>query len=147
MTQTERRTSHRLVHYWQSIKGERILPAERDVDADELGDMWDSCFLIYIREGAETEDASFSSYSHVGSHLLPVFVEREGGQDYLITLPPDYLRTAFQEMQMTKLPIVESVKEFRIDSRFIRYRQCLLPLGTEGGEVRGIFGGMSYRYI
>lgn len=143
----ERRISHQLVHYWQGIKGDRVLPSEADIDPEELGAMWEDCFLIYLSEGGGVDEDAFGSYSHIGSNLMPIFVEVYGLPGHLLTLPPNHLREAYQEMQMTKLPIVENVDEFQMESRFIQYRQCLLPIGTEKGEIRGIFGGMRYRYI
>lgn len=141
---TERRISHQLVHYWQQIKGDRVLPSEADIDPDELQDQWHDCFHIYLRDGGGLGGAEFG-YSYIGDHLLPIFIE--GGEEaHLLPLPPEKLRAAYGEMQMTKLPIVESVEEFRVEGRYVRYRLCLLPIGTAEGEIQSIFGGMRYKY-
>lgn len=138
---TERRISHQLVHYWQQIKGDRILPSETDIDADDLAEQWDACFHIYLHDAGG--NPTFS-YGYVGEHLLPIFIE--DASPHLLTLPPEKLLAAYNEMQLTKLPIIESVQEFPADGRYIRYRQCLLPLG-EKGEIHSIFGGMRYKYF
>lgn len=143
---TERRISHQLVHYWQQVKGDRILPPESDIDSDELAAQWDDCFHIHLHEGKGVADTSFS-YSYVGSHLLPVFIEGRGDAAHLLSLPPEKLRAAYSEMQMTKLPVIESAEEYRVEGRYMKYRQCLLPLGTGKGEIQSIFGGMRYKYF
>jgi len=143
--QVERRLTHRLVDYWHLIKGDAVLPAETDVDSDAIADMWDDCFLLRFRPQAEDVEWGYY-YEYVGRGLMDVF--EDGAPDEsgaLLMLPAERLMAVYDEMIMTKLPVVEEVEDFALSLGQIKYRMCLLPMGDARGTVTGIFGGMRYK--
>lgn len=143
----ERRISHQLVDYWQSIKGEHILPTEQDIDPEDIQSMWADCFLISLHADARGEGDIRASYQYLGEHLRLIYIDDEGGGAHLLTLPQEKLEAAYREMVMTKLPIIESVEEFLLEQGgYMKYRQCLVPLGTRDGTIYSLLGGMRFKY-
>lgn len=141
---SERRITHRLVDYWQQIKGDRVVPSERDVDSHELADMWDNCFFVHVRQ-AEGFGQHYS-LGYVGKELSQLYREgAENEQAYLLPLPLDKISQLYNEMMLTKLPIVENVEDFVMNGRILKYRLCLLPMGEQNGELQGILGGLRYK--
>lgn len=140
----ERRISHRLVNYWQHIKKGRVLPEIGDIDSDDVMDMWENCFIIQINANKNTGEISIN-YDYVGNEVRPLFVEGYGEIAHLVTLPYDKIKTFYQEMDMTNLPVVENIEEYPLDGHVIKLRQCLLPIG-KSGVITHIFGGMRYIY-
>lgn len=136
--ETERRISHRLVAYWQQVKRERVLPTESDINPDDIADMWSHCFHIHIRDGMH-----FHCH-YVGSGLRELVVA-SNGREQLVHLPPEKLEILYNEMLMTKLPVVENVEAFPVEGHFIKFRLCLLPLGSPNGVISSVFGGMRYK--
>lgn len=146
MMSAERRITHRLIDYWQRIKGDRVLPMEGDIDSEDVGDMWDDCFLMSVRLG----DGSLPvfSFGYIGRTLQDLYREDSfSGQPMLLPLPVDKLSSFFNEMILTKLPIVENVENFSHEGKILKYRLCLLPLGTKDGEIKAIFGGLRYKFF
>ena len=143
----ERRITDRLIQYWQQIKGDDVLPSAGRVDSDEMGDMWEDCFVIEIRPNPALAGDFAYSYSYVGRDIHE-FLTPENGEverENLLTVPFDKLSAFYEEMLMTKLPIVEEVEDQPYEGGVMKYRQCLCPLGTPDGQIRGIIGGMRYK--
>lgn len=142
----ERRITHRLVNYWQEIKGDHVLPPESAIDSDDIPDLWDNCFIIQINSDNLMEDRAYG-YSYVGRALLDMLIPEEDGigEGNLATLMPDRLMAIYSEMLMTRLPVVDEVEEFSLKGRVIKYRQCLLPIGNSDGRISAIFGGVRYK--
>lgn len=142
--QYERRITHRLVDYWQQIKGNKLLPSERDIDAEDIADMWRDCFILSVASDTLTGEKS-CSYTYVGEGVMALYTAEEGSSGTLLTLPYEKLAAIYDEMCLTKLPVVEQVENFMGGYWHFHYRQCLLPLGTEEGVVDGMLGGMRYK--
>lgn len=141
----ERRISHQLHEYWQRVKAEWVLPREADFDADEMGDMWDDCFVFQIRDYKDgSEPAFFLSYT--GKNLLPV-VREDDGVTVILNLTPARLNEMYQEMLMTALPVADEAAYYEFEGHVIKYRQCLAPIGTREGEIQGIIGGLRYLFV
>jgi hypothetical protein len=140
----ERRISHRLVNYWQQIKGDRLLPLVSDIDYEDIQDMWTDCFLIRINGNSNGLELT-TTYDYVGDSLRSLFIEEIGKPSHLASLPYEKLLRIYQEMCMTNLPVVEDVEEFHHMGYDLKFRQCLLPLGDKG--ITSIFGGMRYKKL
>lgn len=141
----ERRISHRLVNFWQHIKGDRLLPGEKDIRRALIEDMWDNCFYIQLRGEFLQRSDDFYTYFYVGKALESLFDQSEKSPR-LLTLPDDHFYENCKEMALTKLPVVENIESFRLpDGKNIKFRQCLLPVGTPEGKVEAVFGGLRWK--
>ena len=142
----ERRITHRLVDYWQRIKGDRVLPSEIDIDSDDVADMWPDCFILQIHDVEDLTRAHAYTFTFVGKNLSSLYTSASGEHDGLLSvLDSEHLMGVVSEMQMTKLPVVEQVEAFPHQGSTIKYRMCLLPLGNESGKINGILGGLRYK--
>lgn len=147
--ESERRLTHRLVDYWQQIKGDRPFPMVNDIDPDEIADMWEYCYLIQISKSTDFSREHAYSLTFLGRALQSFRQQGDSAHEaaFLMTLPPDKLDTIYTEMLMTRLPIVENVDDFYTPIGVIKYRQAICPIGTEDGQIRGIFGGMRFKVM
>jgi hypothetical protein len=139
---SERRVTIRLLSYWEKLRKGRVMPAEGDIDPDHMGDLWDHCFLIHIKD---LEKEGYS-YSHLGEEIKNAY---QGGlsdtyTDGLISPNAARLTDCYMEIIESRKPVID-VGEFRNGrGDLVKYRQCLLPLGS-GDKVEAIFGGMRYK--
>lgn len=141
----ERRITHRLINYWQRIKGDRVLPSETDIDSDDIADMWGDCFIIQLHDMEDLTRAHAYTYTYLGKALSELYEPPSDGNDGVLSvLNSERLMGMVSEMQMTKLPIVEHMENFRHQGRVIKYRMCVLPLGEENGRINGLLGGLRF---
>lgn len=137
----ERRTTLRLLSYWERLRGARPMPTEEDIDPDDLHDLWDCCFLLHVKD----MDKPDYNYTYLGDDILNTL--REEGE-------PE--ETAFKSQQIKELtknyhkvvegrkPLLEEGQFYNSAQTHFKFRQCLLPLG-EGDEVLAILGAVRFK--
>lgn len=131
-----------LEQQWESLRGDRAMPNESDINPEALKNVWDSCFLVLPRPGG-------FAYSHLGRALVDAYGDDLAGREITEKLvyphPPSLLKT-FGEVVRTGAPVTDE-SEF-VNSRGVRikYRSCVLPLGHAGREgVQFLLGGMKWK--
>ena len=145
MLEEECRSHNRLRAYWEALKGAHVLPREADVNPDMLADIWDSCFLVSI--DAVTQRVGYR-YSYMGPDLLEAYGDDTSSYaiaNRLLATDQAPMLHHFNEAVFSKKPVVDA-SEF-VNSQYvpIRYRSCIVPLGTEVGEVTHLLGCMRWR--
>ena len=121
-TGKERRITLRLLAYWEKKRGNRTMPAERDISPHDMGDLWDDCFLLRTDR--------LDHYVYLGKAISH----------------PDALRLApsCAKVAASGKPLVEEGEFHDPKHGLIKYRQCLVPLG-ENGEITAVFGGIRFK--
>ena len=140
----ERRINLVLLEYWLKVKGDRLMPEENDIDPDALGDVWDHCFLIQVRDIHNVIDYN---YTYLGSRIVDAYAEGTVQPEDGLMISPNAtkLSQTFEEIIENKKPLMEDGEFVTISGRTVKYRQCLLPLGDAQGTVHSIFGGMRFK--
>ena len=135
----ERRITVRLMAYWEKLRKGRPMPAEADIDPDDIQDLWDHCFLVHVQD-LEKPDYQ---YTYLGAAILQVYrgglSESEAGS--LLSPDASHMHDSFVHIAKTGKPVVDEGEFRNFNNEVVKYRQCLLPLG-ENGAVQAIFGGM-----
>lgn len=133
-----------LLDYWEALRGHRPFPRESEIDPEQLTEIWESCFLISNDD--VTRRVGYR-YSFLGQDLLGAFGDDITNHDAALRL----LSTArvpnarkFDEVLMEKHPVTDEATFINLMGMNIRYRACLLPLGTEDG-VTHIIGCMRWK--
>jgi hypothetical protein len=140
-TASERRIPLRLLAYWEKLRKERLMPAENDVNPDDIGDLWNSCFIIPVKD---LHPAHYR-YSYIGQDIVKAY----GGDlpemdaDAPVKPQPGML-DGYRTVMQTCKPLIENGEFHNRQDQMIRYRQCLLPLG-EGEDVQAILGALHFR--
>jgi len=144
MSDEERRVNRRLMKYWHEIKGNKVFPAEGDIDHVELADIWDSCFLVKVLDAVGKP--SFRYY-YLGESLIEAYDNDFTGAD-LYSQVQNSLGVKMREMMED---LVEKKSPINLESDFentrnmvIKYRMCMLPIG-ENDNVEYILGGIRWR--
>lgn len=139
------RSHEQFLDYWNKLRGERAFPRESEIDPDALKDIWESCFLI---SNDDVTKRIGYRYSFLGSDLLGAFGDDITDHDAALRL----LSTArvpnarkFDEVIHNKHPVIDEHTFVNLMGMTIRYRACLLPLGTEDGEVTHLIGCMRWK--
>lgn len=141
---SERRITLRLLAYWEKLRAGRDMPHEEDIDPDDLGDLWDSCFLIHIKD--LQKDGYY--YTYLGGEIKNAYLGGISEADAGGLVSPNAVKLAdcYMEIMHTGRPLVDEGEFINNHGDLVKYRQCLLPLG-KGGEVDAIFGGMRCKII
>ncbi len=140
----ERRKGIQLADYWQRLCGERDFPLEDELDPDDLGEIWDDCFLIQLRD---IEHVQHYNYTYLGANILHAY---ESGQlqthvPGLASINALHLAEEFMNVMKSGRPYFFE-DEHRINSmQVVKFRQCLLPLGNHEGTIASILGEMRFR--
>lgn len=131
------------LQYWELLRKERPLPSESDIDQQSLAPIWDSCFLITLKE-ANNESKGFH-YEYVGKELLEAYGRDMTGlaADHA-DVPQITSMLSAMENAMQGKPVVDESVFTNSKGVEIRYRCSLLPLGT-GEKVEYILGCMRWK--
>lgn len=140
--------SHKRIHdvllgYWESERKGRAFPKESEIDPSALSDVWDSCYLVCV---FPKPDKNAFKYSYLGSDLIEAWgddLSAAGNQ--LIDPAYDALTQKFDEVIKTGKPLVDESEFVNSRKMRIKYRTCMLPLGTPPDNVEYILGGMKWK--
>ena len=139
------RFHERLRLYWDALRGMHLFPKEGEIDPDELEEIWPSCFLISL--DAVTKRMGYR-YSYLGSDLIEAYGEDANNPDVimrLVTSSSMPMVQKFDEVVRTKAPVIDESEFVNLKHLHVRYRTCMLPLGTPDGTVTHILGLMRWK--
>jgi hypothetical protein len=141
----QHRSHERLLHYWDQLRAGRLFPHEREIESDDIQDIWNSCFLISVDD--VTRRIGYR-YSYMGSNLVKAFGDEETSPDVALRLLSTQLvpnSNKMDEVIKQKHPVVDESEFVNAKHMQVRYRTCMVPLGYDNGEVSHIFGVMRWR--
>ncbi len=145
-SEKSKRITDIILKHWTEIKGDRLIPAERDIDLTFLGKIWDYCFFVQTRDILNEEKYN---YTYLGCMIVNAYKEDLADiKDINLASPQAYkMHEAYKFVIEKKEPWVDE-GEFEIkDHKIIRYRQCLVPLGDTDDKVESVLGGMRYEIL
>lgn len=144
-TADERRFPNNLRVYWNKKRGAKPFPFEQEIDPDELGPTWDYCFLVQVRDILNVQDYN---YTYLGEGIIRAYRGDIFDQHNESMIGPNAhaLSKSFRRVMETRAPILEDGEFVALTGKRVKYRQCMLPLGNEQGEVDAIFGGLSFTW-
>ena len=134
-----------LLKFWEELRGDRLFSQESEIDPDALEEIWPSCFLISIDD--VTRRIGYR-YSYLGSELIEAYGEDANNPDVIMRLVSSDsmpMVKKFNEVVEGRHPVIDEAEFVNIKHLNIRYRTCMLPLGTTDGTVTHILGCMRWR--
>lgn len=141
-----RRITEHLLRYWLRLRGARPFPQERELVPDDIKASWDACFLVKL-----TSHASHGGYRYLymGKDLLEAFGEDVTQEDAetLVSLNSMRVTSKFDQAVALRKPFIDEGEFLNAKKLTIKYRQILLPLGsnTDAKELGYLFGGMRWK--
>ncbi len=136
------RITNILMRHWGNIRGTRVLPAESELDPAILEGILDNCFLIR----AEGIPEGKYHYKYLGKNVMNAYgsdlTKRQGNDK---ENPLTYKKKIEQVLE-SKLPVIDEGEFVNVQGHLVKYRLCLVPLGT-GDKVDSILGGMRFKII
>jgi hypothetical protein len=138
----ERRITLRMLSYWEKLRQNRPMPTAADVSPEGMGDLWDSCFMLYFN-GDSTLDYE---KTYMGKVIVDAYRHGLNEEDDPLIISPDISRFVLNHHKILDMqkPILEQGEFPSFLLGTVKYRQCLLPLG-ENGKVTAILGGMHFK--
>jgi len=142
LTGIERRITLRLLSYWEKLRRGRPMPTEQDIDPEDLPDLWESCFLIHVRDLSKAD----YNYTYLGEKIADAYTHGTIKNDPESSKHPtaNHLTRNFAQVVGTCKPLLEEGEFLNLRQETVKYRQCLLPLGADG-KIEAIFGGMHFK--
>lgn len=138
------RLTEKLQAYWESVCAGRPYPAESDIDISVIADIWDSCFLV---KSVSTAHGRVFRYDFLGKDLIDAFggdMTNQEISDKLVNPSHPPLVASFGKVMDSGKPAEEESEFTNESGMIIKYRSCMLPLGTKDG-VNYIVGGMKWK--
>ncbi len=138
--QEDKRITNVILNHWNEVKGGRRFPAEADLDPAVLEGVLDNCYLVK----AEGVNEGKYNYKFLGKNIMNAY-----GSDLTKCLnyekgnPLSY-RNKIQQILQTGLPIIDEGQFLNTNGDTIKYRQCLVPLSSDGINIDSILGGMRF---
>lgn len=142
----QNRINERLLAYWQTLRGRRPYPEEREIDPEAIKDIWDSCFLV--KDISKNSGRQGFRYDYLGAELIRVFgddaVNREVSAKLIDPTSPPLVKS-FEQVIRTGKPVEEENEFTNAEGMLIKYRSCMMPLGVPGDGVNYVLGGMKWK--
>lgn len=137
------RLTDRLRSYWDGLRGDRPFPREDEIDPDALKEVWDHCFLVDVR------DRRTFAYSYLGNALIEAYGDDITGKEISETLiypHPVALFRAFHDVTTNAHPGMDAGEFTNAHGLLVKYRSCVLPLGSLTIDgVTYLLGGMRWK--
>jgi hypothetical protein len=139
------RSHQKLQTYWNTLKGTRTFPKESEINPDDIADIWSSCFLVSINE--MSHGLGFR-YSYLGDEIIEAYGEDIHNPDIinkLVTTTGSPMTQKFEELVKTQQPVIDESEFINLKHLNIRYRTCMLPLGSPDDKLGFIIGCMRWK--
>ena len=130
----DRRLTLRLMAYWERLRASRTMPSQKEIEPENLSDVWDYCFLL----PAENLSNATIPYTYLGDNLSNWLGDTQSPMNI------KRLRAGYPRVVETMRPVLEEGEFEGPGGQLVKYRQCLLPLG-ENGQVQAILGGIRFK--
>jgi hypothetical protein len=137
----EKRLTFRLLSYWNRIRGERPLPLLREINIQEIQELWYFTFTIDVRDNAH------HMFQYFGSELRLIFNEDPSGSSVADALNDVLLNNtigSYVQCLEKKEPTMEAASFF-CDGKEFRYRTLCVPLSEDGETVDYVVGTTNYK--
>ena len=140
----ENRITNILLRHWNDVRSNKLLPSEKDLDANILEEILDNCFLINITEFARL---GTYKYIYIGNNILHAYASNTTVPHDYHDVNPLFNKNKFEEAISSKKPVIDEGDFTNKDGHLVKYRQCFLPLGKDGKTTESIFGGMRFKIL
>src|SRR5689334_9850553 len=101
----ERRITLRLLSYWEKLRKDRPMPSEKDIDPEDVKDLWGNCYLIRIKN----LDKQDYHYDYLGQAIVDAYRAglSENDPDGMISPNPAKLSGNYARVITTCKPVIE----------------------------------------
>lgn len=140
-----RRVHERVRQYWQSLKDNRLFPAESEVEPAVIADVWDYCFVVNLTNGPVKNGFH---YDYMGPALVGAYGVDMAGIELCDPTTKPHIASMlrhFEEVRESGEPATDESEFINASGTCIKYRCCLLPLGRN--RVEYILGCMRWKEI
>lgn len=131
-----------MLEYWQSRRGDRELPARRDIDPSELVPILPFVLLVNVSHSPVDFD-----YRLIGTGIVDRSVRDYTGVR-LMELPgqrkPSAIWDLYETSVVERRPIQMRVPYLRIDGKFVEMQS--LPLAADGETVDMLIGSVTFEH-
>ena len=142
----EQRLTYRLQSYWDMLRKDKQFPDPHKFDISAVEDIWPSCFRVSVGKQHPTT----FTYEYVGEEVSAAYGKDLTGMTVdprVSFFPGSVLHRRLENIVHTPKPMQDNGHLINYDGKIVRYRACLLPMGTEKDGLTHILCGVSFRYF
>lgn len=137
----DRRINNVILRHWEEARGGRRFPSELDLDPEILEAVLDNSFLVKT-DGVE--DGKYN-YKFLGKNIMNAYgSDLTKCLDYSKGNPLTY-SNKIEHIIATGDPISDEGEFINTHGDKLKYRQCLVPLSSDGIHVDSVLGGMRFK--
>lgn len=140
-----RRFGDELTAFWRTLKGDRPIPLEGDLDLDAMGDMLSDTFMLEVEMG--DGEPPVLRYSYIGDSIIEASLGDGVSRDVYSRLIAPYsedLIEKFNVVLKTGEPVTDLSEFLTSRGTLVGYCYCLVPLAFPGGDLGYILGGLRW---
>jgi len=136
----ERRITEQLILYWQKLRLDRAYPDIGDIKKDDLDELWDDCFII---EFEYINSALTHTFNFIGDNISDI-AGKNVPKEQILSFIGNNLASQYERVLETKRPLIEEAEFKNLNNKVIKYRQILLPVGSDS-SITHILGGVRFK--
>lgn len=138
----EKRLVERLKQYWNTLKGEAIVPDLRRFNSDVISDLWPRCLMLEVVHNTANKAALYT-YESMGADIIRAYGNDLTGHYvnvHMHNFPGWQVLKSIDDMLIDPKPH-ESEGSFISDAhKAIKYRAIILPFGNANRITHALVG-------
>jgi len=141
----EQRLTRRLTKYWELVRKQADFPENIKFNAAAIEDVWPYCFRVGVNNRGKKP---VFQYEYMGEPIAEIYGKDLTGlvvDQSTKQFPGKVLHYKFSEIITGKKPLSDDGHFINDHGNLIKYRACILPLGTAEKGVTHIIVGLSCR--
>jgi hypothetical protein len=144
----DKRLTHRLMSYWNRLRGELPLPQWQTFNVGALEDIWGQCCVWRVDIANFEKRTNNYTYEYIGDSAQEALGKDMTGMafsSHFQKFPGARIVSRVDDVVAEAVPISDEGTFVNEKSKVVKYRSCLLPFGTKEGRVTHIVLGLSWK--
>lgn len=143
----EQRLTRRVLKYWDMVRKTAKIPEMQRFNTTAIEDVWPYCLQISVDKHGRIP---IYRYDYMGKPIIDMYGRDLTGlivDQSTRQFPGKVIHHKFDDVLRLKEPMADDGHFMSEDGKLIKYRACILPLGTSKRGVTHIVVGLSCRYF
>ncbi|MDP6344998.1 MAG: PAS domain-containing protein [Alphaproteobacteria bacterium] len=132
-----------ILDYWRRKRGDRAMPARRDIDPLDLRSQLGNLVLVDVEH-----QPLRLKYRLIGTKITQAMRRDFTGRYYDEVYPPELLESindSFRWMFAHRLPLRSHGEAFYPDKNYYEYEALNMPLSEDGETINMVLGGLVFQ--
>ncbi len=144
----EKRLTDRLTNYWTNLRKDKAMPEFMHFNPSAVEDVLAYCFQLKVEPAAAGITSRTYRYEYMGGKIIEAYGKNLSGQSVSSSvrmLPGSDILKKADLVVSNATPLYEGGQFVNDKNKIVKYRSCMLPFGSEAGEVTHMVVGLSWK--